>query len=142
MKILTSAPAALALAVLASALLGCTSAPFGTATNTYTVGETGKPDAVIGDRDLASKFVLVGIHRERKDGRLHIQFDLQNTTPGDLRIEWTVTWRDSSGFTIDSGVNWRPTVVSGKGFQPIQLTAPTPEAAEFQLHFRKPTPIS
>lgn len=135
----TLVPTVLALALL---LPACTSAPFGTPTNTYSVGETGEPNASIGDRDLAKKFVLVGIRRERKDGRLHVQFDLQNTTPGDLRIEWTVTWRNSSGFNIDSGVNWRPTVVPGKGLQPIQLTAPTPEAAEFQLHFRKPTPIS
>lgn len=127
----------------ASALLSAcaTHPPLGTATNTYTTDASGKQEQFIGDRDLAAKFVLLGIQREQKDGRLRVQFDLKNTTPGDLAIEWAVQWKDASGFDIDSNPYWRPTMVPGQGFESIQLTAPTPEAAVFQLHFRKPTPI-
>lgn len=126
---------------LALTLSSCSSAPFGTATNVYTVDQSGQTEASIGDRELANKFVLVGIKREQKSGRTRVQFDLKNTTPGDLRFEWTVLWKDASGFNVPSNEHWRPTVVPGKGFQPIHLTAPTPEAVVFQLHFRRPTPV-
>lgn len=125
-------------AVLVSA---CTMPPRGTATNTYTADADGKQEQFIGDRDLAAKFVLLGIKREYRDGRLRFQFDLKNTTPADLAIEWAVQWKDANGFEIDSNPHWRPTMVAGQGFESIQLTAPTPEAAGFQLQFRKPTPI-
>lgn len=138
MKLSNLARSPLLVVVLASA---CTMPPRGTSTNTYTTDATGKEERFIGDRDLAAKFVLLGIKREQRDGRLRVQFDLKNTTPGDLAIEWAVQWKDANGFDIDSNPHWRPAMVSGQGFESIQLTAPTPEAAVFQLHFRKPTPI-
>lgn len=124
-----------------AALAACTMPPRGTATNTYRSDASGEREEFIGDRDLAAKFVLLGIQREHRDGRLRVQFDLKNTTPSDLAIEWAVQWKDANGFDVDSNPHWRPTMVAGQGFESIQLTAPTPEAAVFQLHFRKPTPI-
>jgi uncharacterized protein YcfL len=122
-------------------LQACTAPPRGTPTNTFTGGETGKEEQFIGDRDLAAKFVLLDIKREHKDGRLRVQFDLKNTTPGDLAIEWAVRWQDASGFDIDTNPHWVPVMVAGKGLTAIQLIAPTPEASSFQLQFRKPTSI-
>jgi len=118
-----------------------TNPPRGTATNAYTTDASGKEEQFIGDRDLAAKFVLLDIKREQRDGRLRVQFDLKNTTRADLAVEWAVQWKDASGFDIDSNPHWRPVMVTGTGFQSIQLTAPTPEATAFQLYFRKPTPI-
>lgn len=128
-------------ALLAGVLLaGCTSGPFGTATNTYGGDATGAEEEFIGDRDLAAKFVLLNIKTESAD-RLQIQFDLQNTTPADLRVEWAIDWKNQNGFRIDTNPHWRPAVVTGKGFYAIQATAPTPDAKGFRLMLRKPTPI-
>jgi uncharacterized protein YcfL len=132
---------ALGAALLAGALLqACTAGPRGTGTNTYTGNATGEEEQFIGDRDLAAKFVLLNIRTETTE-RLRVQFDLKNTTPGDLRVEWAIDWKDQNGFRIDTNPHWRPAVVTGQGFQAIQAMAPTPDAKAFQLMLRKPTPV-
>jgi uncharacterized protein YcfL len=131
-----------ALLTLTALLSACASQPpRGTATNTYEGDELGKRDELIGDRDLAAKFVLVGIKTEPRDGRLRVQFDLKNTTPADLAVEWAIEWKDRSGFRVDTQPHWKPAIVTGQGFQTIQAIAPTAEAAVFQLLLRKPTPV-
>lgn len=130
--------------VLAGILLvACrTMPPHGTPTNTYVGGEAGKTEEYLGDRDLAKKFVLLNIKTEKVDGRLsRVQFDLKNTTPADLVIEWSIEWKDGNGFRIDTNPHWRPAVITGMGFQSIQEAAPVPEAAMFQLQVRRPTPV-
>lgn len=128
--------------LLLLATAGCgTSPPRGTGTNTYTGDASGKREELVGDRDLAAKFVLLDIKRETRDGRLRVQFDLKNTTSGDLAIEWAVQWKDGSGFNIESNQHWTPAIVTGGGLHSVQLVGPTPQAAVFQLQFRKPTPI-
>ena len=124
------------------AVLACaTTPPLGTGTNTYTGDAAGQRQEFVGDRDLAAKFVLLDIKRDTRDGRLWVQFDLKNTTSGDLAIEWAVQWKDASGFDIDMNPHWTPAIVTGGGLHSIQLVGPTPQAAVFQLQFRKPTPI-
>ena len=130
------------LLILSALLASCASQPpRGTATNTYEGDEAGERDEFIGDRDLAAKFVLIGIRTEPRDGRLRVQFDLKNTTPGDLAVEWAIEWKDRSGFRIDTEPRWKPAMVTGQGFQTIQATAPTTDAAVFQLLLRRPTPV-
>lgn len=132
----------LILLALLLAAAGCgTIPPLGTGTNTYTGDAAGKREEIVGDRDLAAKFVLLDIKRESRDGRLRVQFDLKNTTSGDLAIEWAVQWKDGNGFNIESNPHWTPAIVTGGGLHSVQLVAPTPQAAVFQLQFRKPTPI-
>jgi len=116
--------------------------PRGTATNTYAGNEDGKRDEFIGDRELSQRFVLVDVLTKREDGRLRVQFDLKNTTGADLPIEWAIEWKDASGFRIATKPHWKPVIVPGSGFHSIQQTAPVPEAGMFQLHIRRPTPIS
>jgi uncharacterized protein YcfL len=120
---------------------GCSSAPLGTATNTYVGTEGGEPEEFIGDRELARNFVMVGVKTKRDSERLLVQFDLKNTTPRDLAIEWSIDWLDASGFRIDTNRHWRPAVVAGMGFESIQEVAPVPEATTFQLQMRRPTPV-
>lgn len=140
MKTMNTRRSALGAALLAGVLLQACAGPFGTATNTYVGEALGKEEAFIGDRDLAAKFVLLNIKTEAGE-RMRVQFDLKNTTPGDLRVEWAIDWKDQSGFRIDTNPHWRPAVVTGQGFQSIQASAPTPDAKGFQLMLRKPTPI-
>ena len=139
-----SKPGSLALLLSACALFlaACASQPpRGTATNTYTGDGEGGQEKFIGDRDLEAKFVMVNIRTETRDDCLRVQFDLKNTTPADLQVEWAIDWSDSSGFRIDTNPHWRPTIVSGQGFHAIQAVAPTPEARVWKLALRRPTPI-
>ncbi len=123
-------------------LAGCTATPRGTPQNTY-VGLEGSPEIEesIGSPDLERKFVLVGTRTERRDDRLHVQFELKNTTSSDLAIEWSLEWRDASGFRLDTLRHWTPVVVGGNGVEPIQQTSPVPEAVGFKLHIRKSSPV-
>jgi len=133
---------ATALAFIALGLAGCMGPARGTPQNTYALTE-GHPEVEksIADRDLENKFVLVGTRTERRDNRLHIQFELKNTTGADLAIEWEIEWRDAGGFVIDTARHWTPAVVGGGGVEPIQETAPVPEAIGFKLRIRKSTPV-
>lgn len=127
--------------LLAGALLhACTAPPRGTATNTYTGDSAGNEEQFIGDRDLAAKFVLLNIKTDPNE-HMRVQFDLQNTTPADLAVEWAIDWRDQNGFRIDTNPHWRQAMVTGKGFHSIQATAPTTDAKAFKLMLRKPTAI-
>jgi uncharacterized protein YcfL len=84
---------------------------------------------------------MVGVKTKRESEHLIVQFDLKNTTPRDLAIEWSIDWLDASGFRIDTNRHWRPAIVTGMGFESIQETAPVPEATTFQLQMRRPTPV-
>lgn len=131
-----------ALAASALLLAACsTRPPLGTATNTYEGDQFAKGEEFIGDRDLAAKFVMVNIRSETRDDRLRVQFDLKNTTPGDLQVEWAIKWSDPSGFQIDTNPHWRPAMITGQGFHVIQAVAPTPDAKAWKLELRRPTPI-
>lgn len=142
MKHLTHARTTLfTLATTGALLAACTMPPRGTPTNTYVGNQAGKQQEYLGDPDLAKKFVLLDIKTERRDGRLRVQFDLKNTTGTDLPIEWSIEWKDASGFRIDTNPHWRPTMVAGKGFESIQDIAPVPEAAMFQLQIRRTSAI-
>jgi uncharacterized protein YcfL len=129
------------LAALAATLCACSSAPLGVASNTYVGDESGLAEEYIGDRDLAAKFVLVGLKTEIRDGRRRVQFDLKNTTSADLRFEWMMAWQDDHGFKVNAKPHWKPMVVTGQGFESIQATAPTPDASTFRIVLRRPTPI-
>lgn len=131
----------LLLLALGALLPACTAHPRGTATNTYTGDGAGEREEFIGDRDLKSRFVMVNIRSETRDERLRVQFDLKNTTPGDLPVEWAIKWFDASGFLIDTNPHWLPVMVTGQGFHTIQATAPTSSARSWQLELRRPTPI-
>lgn len=133
---------ALVLTASSTLLTACASQPpRGTATNTYAGDQGGKQEEFIGDRELEAKFVMVNIRTETREERLRVQFDLKNTTPADLQVEWAIDWSDSSGFRIKTNPHWRPAIVSGQGFHVIQAVAPTPDAKVWRLGLRRPTPI-
>jgi uncharacterized protein YcfL len=141
MKHLTRTTSLLVL-TLGALLGGCqTHHPRGTATNTYRGNAVGEREEFIGDRDLKARFVMHNIRSETRDDRLRVQFDLKNTTPADLPVEWAIRWFDASGFAIDTNPHWRPVMVTGSGFHTIQATAPTTDARTWKLELRRPTPI-
>jgi uncharacterized protein YcfL len=111
--------------------------------NTY-IGTEGavEVEEEVGDRALERKFVLLGIKSERRDGRLHVQFDLKNTTTSELAVEWSIEWMDDRGFRINTQPHWSPVRVGGNGAVPVQQTAPVPEAVTFKLHVRRSSPVS
>lgn len=131
--------ASVALAFLAAGCLALD--PRGTAQNTYTVDESGEVTETFGDRGLAKDLVMEDIRTERRDGRLHVQFNLRNTRSSNLAIEWAIAWFDGSGFRIDVPEHWTPAAIGGKGYETVTRTAPTPEASSFRLGFRKPNTV-
>ena len=133
-----------ALLLAASGIMCCACAsqpPAGTSTNTYTGDQAGKRTESVGDRDLAARFVMLNIRSETREGRMRVQFELKNTTPGDLAVEWAIRWSDSNGFLIDTSPHWTPAIVTGQGFHAIQAVAPAAEARVWQLELRRPTPV-
>jgi len=122
-------------------LLASCGAPRGTSTTTLRGGE-GSPDLEEEDTGaISSQLEYLHYRSERRDGRLHAQFDLHNKRSSDLSVEWSIEWQDSSGFHVDAPERWTPVVIAGKSFQTITVTAPTPEASQFRLHFRAPNPV-
>ena len=119
-------------------------APFpsrGNPQHTYVGGEAGEVEEVFGDARLRRQFQLVGVRTQRREGRLFVQFDLQNRTNSNLAVEYALEWRDDQGFKVDSPANWRPVQVGGRGSHTITATAPVPAASTFTLGVRKPSPV-
>jgi hypothetical protein len=116
-------------------LAACTSGPG--PHNSYEPGAEAFEER-LGDPALAQSLVLESIRTERRDDRLHVQFDLRNRLTTTLPIEWTIVWFDTGGFRIDGPIQWTPAVLGGEGRESIVRTAISPKAAAFKLEVRRP----
>ena len=132
---------ALAGALCASMAACAASKPKGQAQNTYVGGEGLEMQERIGNRGLERDLKILRPISERRDGRLHVQFELHNGKTRDLALEYAVTWRDSAGFAIDTPWRWTPMSIVGQGYRTINITGPTPEASQWELHVQKPSSV-
>jgi len=131
------------LSLLGLALLlistGCTSK--GTSQDTYVGDEYGEIQKIEGVSAISSKLEITNVRSERRDGRLHVQFELHNTKGSNLAFEWSVDWFDDNGFRIDWPHNWTPASMTGKGYTTVSLTGPTLEASGWRLNVQKPNSV-
>lgn len=130
----------------AAALLlatACTSSPSrGKTQNTYSGEEgTSEIEATAANAQLHRDLEIQRIRSERRDGRLHVQFDLRNKRQGSQAIEWSIEWKDAAGFTIDDRSHWQPLVIGGGGYETISITATSPDAAAWRLQVRPSSPV-
>ena len=77
----------------------------------------------------------------RKSGFLVVEFELHNKRGSTIDLEWKVDWMDSSGLSIPTSGSWHPLSIGGRGYEPLQVTAPTPEASTWKLRVQKPNPV-
>ena len=126
---------------LSAALIACVSKPKGQAQNTYLGGEGLEMEAVVGNRGLERDIKVLRPISERRDERLHVQFELHNRRTRDMSFEYAVSWFDASGFVIDHPWRWTPMTIVGQGFKNINITGPTPEASQWKLHVQKPNTV-
>ena len=132
----------LAAVVSAALFAGCSSTGSrGTAQNSYTSEDGAEVEEDFGDPGLARDLLMEGVRTERRDGRLFVQFNLRNTRPSNLAIEWAIVWLDSGGFQVDTQQHWTPAAMGGSGFETVSATAPTPEATGFRLGLRRPNTV-
>lgn len=86
------------------------------------------------DERVAAALELRSVQSSRKDGRLVVRFDLVNRTPDELAFRWTVDWFDRAGAKIEYGPqSWSSDELEGGQVRMLELQAPTPEAASWQL---------
>ena len=132
------------LLVSAALFTGCTSVSEGSGGPQTTLqGAEGLPGAT----ELDSGYTLrqdLEIMRPvsvRKNDFLVVQFELHNKRGSQMNLEWSVEWTDEQGLKIDTNENWRPLAIGGKGYETIQITAPTPSARGWKLKVQKPNPV-
>ena len=94
-----------------------------------------------GGQVLMRDLEITGLTQVRRNDFLTAQFDLQNKRGSSLALEWTVDWYDSHGMKIDTNESWRPIVLGGRGFETLQITAPTQDARSWRLKVQKPNPV-
>ena len=119
----------------------CVSKPRGQAQNTYLGGEGLEMETLVGNRGLEGDLKVLRPLSERRDGRLHVQFELHNRRTSDFSFEYAVTWLDASGFVIDTPWRWSPMTIAGQGYRTVSITGPTPEASQWKLHVQKPSSV-
>ena len=125
----------LAIAWTCAGLAGCVTKPKGHAQNTYVGGEGQELETRVGNPGFGRELeILRPISRRDESGRLHVQFELHNKKNADLAFEYAVTWRDASGFAIDTPWHWQPMSIVGQGYRTVAVTGPTPEAVQWELH--------
>jgi uncharacterized protein YcfL len=122
-----------ALVLLGSA--ACRSAPRGNE-NQYS-GREGSLEVQRseGNRDLASRLAILNPRSRRlADGRLQVEFDLQNTRSNQTEFAWTVDWFDRDGFEVQTAHRaFEPMALGGGAVRTIQITSPTPESVSWRL---------
>lgn len=125
-------------AVLAGALFvcACATAPYGPQ-NTYSGREGAlEIDRDVGNSELAAHVKLRDIRAERRDGRLHVQFELASELSSSARIEWMAEWFDDRGFLIDVPRHWEPVTIGPGGHHPCTIVGPSPAASAWKLSVR------
>ena len=113
----------------------------GTSQDTYLGGEGAETKRIEGTSGISGSLEMVGVHSERRDGRLFVQFELHNKRGSNLAFEWSAEWFDDGGFKIDWPDHWTPAMITGKGFEVISLTGPTPNATSWRLNVQKPNSV-
>lgn len=102
---------------------------------------TANVEVLGGDRYLRKALEVVEPRYERRDGFLHVQFQLANQTGGERLVEYSVEWFDDSGLSLGRSANWRRVQIPGFGKHTVQLVGPTPEATDWELMLRKATSV-
>lgn len=128
------------LACILLALGACQSARRGTA-NTYTFTEGHHAMvADVHDSWFADRIQVQGPRtvRATPGERLVAQFELHNTRPNQIRLEYAVDWFDQNGVEINFPGGWTPLALSGGSSQSISLTAPSPQVTSWKLQVRPP----
>lgn len=104
--------------------------------NTYSGTEGSlEVESSLVNSDLASRLKIVNPRTRRlADGRLQVQFDLQNTRSSQTEFAWTVDWFDDSGFLVETGRrSFEPMNLGGGAVRTLKITAPTPASASWRL---------
>jgi uncharacterized protein YcfL len=132
----TLLPASLALSLTLLLLpAACRITPKGSQ-NTYTGTEGSMEiERIEENGDLAARLKIVNPKSRRlADGRLQVQFDLQNTRDSQTEFAWAVDWFDASGFVIKTAHRaFEPMNLGGGAVRTLSITAPTPESASWRL---------
>jgi len=125
---------AIPLAALLLASLGaCTSTPRGSQ-NRYEGREGGQMTAVEGNQTLARNLAIKNPIHKREDGRMIVQFDLENRHSTPLDFAWAVDWFDRDGFAVRGATrHWEPIALGGYGSTTLTVVAPSPEASSWKL---------
>lgn len=111
----------------------CTSVPRGSQ-NSYEGREGGKMTATEGNQTLARSLAIKDPLHKRVDGRLVVQFQLENRRSTETDFAWAVDWFDQQGFAVQGAVrHWQPVALGGYGSTILTVTAPTPDAVSWKL---------
>jgi uncharacterized protein YcfL len=133
----------LALGAATAAAVACTS-PQRTGSANQVVGTSdGAMEEIVGNARLARQLEIQNPRSRRlDDGRLEVEFDLQNTTSSTLEFAWSVLWYDRDGFRVDdSTYHWRPTTLGGDAVSTLKLVSPTPESDQWRLQVTSPDEV-
>ena len=127
-------------ACLGASSLACR-APAGSQ-NSYSGTEIGDMQRVEGNVQLKQNLWVSNPRKRRVDGRLQIQFDLENRRATNLRFAWAAIWFDKDGFQIDDGArHWEPVQLNGRGTKTLTVTSPTREAVSWRLDITSPNEV-
>ena len=111
----------------------CTSVPRGSQ-NSYEGREGGPMTATEGNEVLARSLAIKDPLHKRVDGRLVVQFTLENRRSSDTQFAWAIDWFDQQGFAVQGAVrHWQPVALGGYGSTILTVTAPTPDAVSWKL---------
>ncbi len=133
---------ALAGSLSAMLLTACTSTGKGGPQTTLAGGE-GQPGMTELDsgQGLMKDLEILSLVQSKKGEHLVAQFELHNKRGSQMNLEWTVDWFDEAGLQVDFSESWRPLAIGGRGFEMVQITAPTPSARSWRLRVQKPNPV-
>ena len=127
----------------ALALGACTAPQRSGSANQMSGNVDGSIEEIIGNSRLSRNLAIQDPRSRRlEDGRLEVEFDLQNTTSSTVEFAWSVLWYDSDGFRVDdSTYHWQPETLGGNALRTLKLVSPTPNTDQWRLQVTSPDEV-
>ncbi|HVS20041.1 MAG TPA: YcfL family protein [Planctomycetota bacterium] len=87
------------------------------------------------NRQLAARLSILNPRSRRlDDGRLQVEFDLENTASSQTEFAWAVDWFDRDGFQVETAHRaFEPMALGGGAARTLKITSPTPGSVSWRL---------
>jgi uncharacterized protein YcfL len=74
----------------------------------------------------------------KRDGLLHLQVTVGNTSNSNERLYYRFRWLDNDGFTVWEEEPWKTEIIYGQQNKVINAVSPTFKATDFRLELQSP----
>jgi uncharacterized protein YcfL len=105
--------------------------------NSVEVSESGASKSTVTDARLARAGLTTRVNKGKAGDRMRVTVEVTNTTDDPHTIMYRFSWRDGSGFPIESSTTtWIREYIQGRQTKTLDGTAPRADAADVKVEMQ------